>query len=147
MGDDNVFTSVGFNKSLEAVFQQLRNLIESTDGCNAKVYKPRGMKQARAAHIAPGADGRKKAQHVFAMIDPRKGSMLISRRRKGRSRNPKSPWRISLDSQFSDWDSLKRLLQEWSLDPKLPKKPKVSHDFGDGVALPGGLPETNHSKF
>lgn len=147
MTADDIFISVGFDKSLEPVFQQVRNLIESADGCDAKLYKPPIMKQARAAHIPPGADGKKKAQQVFAVIEPRRGSMLILRRRKGRSQNPKARWKIRIDSKFSDWDGLQKLLAEWSLDPKLPRKPKVTHDFGDGRALPGGLPETNHSKL
>jgi hypothetical protein len=42
---------------------------------------------------------------------------------------------------------LEKALNEWALDPKLPKKPKAQYDYGDGVALPGGLPETNHAKF
>lgn len=147
MTADNVFTSVGFDKSLETVFQRVRNIIESADGCNGKVYKPPRMRQARAAQIAPGADGRKKAQQVFAVIDPRRGSMLISRRRKGRSQNPKAPWRVSVDAEFSDWAGLQKRLREWSLDPKLPRNPPVTREFGDGISIPGGLPETNHSKF
>jgi hypothetical protein len=103
---DNIFESVGFDKSLEDVFQRIRAIIESPDGCNAGVYKPVRMSQARAAHILPGAEGRKKAQQVFAEIRPRRSSIQVARRRNARSRNPGARWEITIDRNFSDWHDL-----------------------------------------
>jgi hypothetical protein len=54
---------------------------------------------------------------------------------------------ILIDHAFTAWSLFEKTVKEWSLDPKRIKKPKVSRDFGDGIALPGGLPETNPSKF
>jgi len=146
MNADDIFSRAGFDNSLEPAFQRIRQFIEAPNGCNAKLYKPPKMKQARAAHIAPGENG-VKARQVFVMIHPRKNAMLVLRRAPYRKGKPKDQGQLLIDSAFSEWERLERSLREWSFDPRQPKKPKVSFDFGDGKALAGGLPETNHSKF
>ena len=146
MDDGNIFLTAGFDPSLAEVFCKLRSLIEEPEGCNAKVYKPTNMRQARAAHIAPGEAGTK-ARKVFLMISPRKKGMALERRRQFRAKKPKDQYYVKMDNKFSDWNELSKTLKEWSLDPVSPKKPKHEIEFGDGHALPGGLPETNRSKF
>jgi hypothetical protein len=144
---DTLFQNVGFDDSLNDQFERIREFIETPAGCNASVYKPDNMHQARAAHIPPGVKGRKKAQQVFAEIRPRRNAIQVARRRTPRKRNPGARWQFWVDRGFNEWDALEKALKEWSLDPKPPKKPKAQYDYGDGVALPGGLPETNHAKF
>jgi hypothetical protein len=94
----------------------------------------------------PGEGGRRIAKQVFLMVKPRRHEMVLLRRR-FRKRKPKNEWLIEVASNFSDWSGLKARLKEWSLDVKEPKRPKPAHEWGDGHALPGGLPETNRAKF
>ena len=68
-------------------------------------------------------------------------------RRRFRKKKPKNEWLIEVGAGFSDWDGLEAALKEWSNDVKVPIKPKTALEWGDGHALPGGLPETNRSKF
>jgi hypothetical protein len=147
MSDEDVFLKVGFDKEFEPAFRRICAFIRSIDGCNADVYKPPTLKEARAAHNPPAKSGKKKAQQVFLIIHRRKGAMLLRRRLRYRLGKPKDQQEIRVDSGFTDWAQLERTVREWSHDPKQSPKPKPERDFGDGVALPGGLPETNRSRF
>jgi hypothetical protein len=147
MVEDSIFAKVGFSESMKAHFVRLANFIEDERGCNASVYKPPNMKEARAAHVPPIKSGKKKAQQVFLMIRPRRDALQLKRRDRNNQGKPKSQMIFTLTPDFSDWELLERTMMEWSLDPKQPRRPKDEWDYGDGVALPGGLPETNPSKF
>jgi hypothetical protein len=105
------------------------------------------MKEVRASHIPPVYSGKNRAQQVFLMIRKRGNAIVLLRRRRFRLDKPKEQWEILMGSDFSDWSQLKKIIKLWSLDPKLPAKPKIRRDFGDGIALPGGRPESNRSKF
>jgi hypothetical protein len=144
--DNEIFSKVGFDKSLRDAFHRICAFIASADGCDAGVYKPPNMKQMRAAHVSPGEGGRKIAKQVFLMVKPRRHEMVLLRRR-FRKRKPKNEWLIEVGSNFSDWARLEAKLKEWSHDWEGPRKPKTALEWGDGHALPGGLPETNRSKF
>ena len=142
--DEYIFSAVKFDDSVRQVIHTLQDLLKSADGCNAKVYETHAGKQAHAALIGP-SEKHKKAQYLFLNIFPASGSLRLCRRWGGG--RPKGQTEIHLGSNFSAWEPLKKRLQEWSLDPKQSRQPKPTHEFGDGIALPGGLPETNHSKF
>jgi hypothetical protein len=144
--DNEVFSKVGFDPSLRDAFNRICAIIESTNGCNARLYKPPHMKQMRAAHVAPGDGGRKIAKQVFLMVNPRIHEMVLLRRR-FRKKKPRNEWLIKVDADFSQWAGLEVALKEWSHDVKVPIKPKTVLEWGDGHALPGGLPETNRTKF
>jgi hypothetical protein len=113
----SLFTEVGFDDSFEHLFNSICDFVEAAEGCNAKMYKPPKMMQARAAHALPG-DGRAKAQRVFLMIEPRKSGMVLLRRKAYRAGKPKGQWCIPVESGFADWEGLKSKLKEWSFDPK-----------------------------
>ena len=145
--DNEIFSEVGFDRSLRDAFNRICAFIASADGCNAGVYKPPKMSQMRAAHVLPGEGGRKKANQVFLIVEPRISGMVLKRRRRfGKGRHDPE-CRIEVEANFSNWVGLEAKLKEWSFDVKGQTKPKTSLEWGDGHALPGGLPETNRSKF
>lgn len=147
MKHDQIFKEIGYPESSRTTFNQLCNLIEAKDGgCNAHVYKPPKMKEARAALIPPGAKG-VRAWQVFARIKPTTEGLVITRPRRFCKGKAESECRVCLGSDGSGWDGAKSALLQWCLDPIEPKKAATLIEFGDGHALPGGLPETNHSKF
>lgn len=145
--DNEIFSMVGFDESLRDAFNRICAFIDSGDGCNAGIYKPPHMRQMRAAHVVPGEDGRKIAKQVILKVEPRIRGMVLTRRRRLRKVRQVHEWRIEADLNFSKWAELEARLKEWSLDVKGPTKPKTALEWGDGHALPGGLPETNRSKF
>ena len=147
MMNADIFSEVGFKPELRPVFERLRECIESEQGCGGHVYKCPNMREVRGAHVAPGATGRKRAVGVFVWIQPRKNSIYLYRpysRRLGRSREERE---IELKSDFRDWPDLRKRLSEWCLDRKPHSKGRTEIEFGDGKALPGGLPETNRARF
>jgi hypothetical protein len=75
--DNEIFSKVGFDKSLRDAFNRICAFIESADGCSAGIYKPPHMKQMRAAHVLPGDGGRKIANQVFLMVKPRRREMVL----------------------------------------------------------------------
>ena len=140
------FSRVGFDPSLRDVFKRICDFIASADGCNAGTYKPPHMKQIRAAHVLPGA-GRKIASQVFLIAEPRTHGIVLKRRRRfGKGKNDPE-CRREVDENFQNWAGLEAGLKEWSHDWNKPKKPKTALEWGDGHALPGGLPETNRRRF
>jgi len=142
--DNEIFSKVGFDPSLRGAFNRICAFIENS--CDARIYKPPHMKQMRAAHVAPGDGGRKIAKQVFLMVKPRRHEMVLLRGR-FRKKKPRNEWLIEVDADFSGWAGLEAALKEWSHDRNIPKKPKTAIEWGDGHALPGGLPETNRHRF
>ena len=145
--DNEIFSEVGFDRSLRDAFNRICALIACADGCNARVYKPPNMKQVRAAHFLPGDEGRKKAKQVFLKVLPHGREMVLERRYRMREVRPKEEWQMKVGANFSDWVGLEAKLKEWSHDVKGPKKPRTALEWRNGHALPGGLPETNRAKF
>ena len=145
--DNEIFSKVGFDQSLRDAFNRICDFIAATDGCNAGIYKPPHMRQMRAAHVLPGEGGRKKANQVFLIVEPRIHGMVLKRRRRfGKGRHDPD-CRKEVDANYSDWARLEAKLKEWSHDWEGSTKPKTALEWKDGHALPGGLPETNRSKF
>jgi hypothetical protein len=145
--DNEIFAQVGFDQSLRGAFDRICAFIASADGCNAGIYKPPRMGHVRVAHVLPGEGGRKKAKQFFLMVAPRRHKILLLRRKPFRIGKPEEEGRIEVGKDFSDWIRLEAKLKEWSQDWKEPTKPKAAIEWGDGHALPGGLPETNRAKF
>jgi hypothetical protein len=145
--DDEIFSTVGFHQTLRDAFNRICAYVASSNGCNAKTYKPPHMKQMRAAHVLPGECGRTKASQVFLMIEPRTHGTVLRRRRRFGKRRDHPTCRKDIDATFSGWTELEASLKEWSLDWKRPAKPKTALEWGDGHALSGGLPETNRRRF
>ena len=146
-GDNEIFSRVGFDQSLRDAFNRICAFIASADGCNAGVYKPPNMRQMRAARVLPGESGRKKANQVFLIVEPRIHGMVLKRRRRSGKGRYDPDCRMEVGANYSDWARLGAKLKEWSHDWERPRKPKTALEWGDGRALPGGLPETNRSKF
>jgi hypothetical protein len=144
---DEIFSRVGFDPSLRDVFNRICVFIESADGCDARVYRPPNMRQMRAAHVLPGDGGWKKASQVFLMIDSRLHGMVLRRRRRFGKAKDDRDCRIEVAKGLSNSTRIEASLKEWSHDWDGPRKPKTAFEWGDGDALPGGLPETNRSKF
>lgn len=144
---NEIFSKAGFDRSLRDSFNRICAFIASADGCNAGIYKPPHMNQMRAAHVLPGEGGRKKANQVFLIVEPRIHGMVLKRRRRFGKGRYDPDCRKEVGANYSDWARLEASLKEWSYDVKRPTKPKTALEWGDGHALPGGLPETNRSKF
>jgi hypothetical protein len=145
--DNSIFSQVGFDKSLQGAFTRICDFVRAADGCNAGIYKPPRMGHMRVAHVLPGEGGRKKAKQFFLMVAPRRHKILLLRRKPFRIGKPEEEGRIEVGKDFSDWVRLEAKLKEWSQDWNEPAKPKPAVEWGDGHALPGGLPETNRAKF
>lgn len=146
MNRRQIFVEIGFDEALWTSFDKLCDHIEAAEGCKGHVYKPPKMKEARASHILPGISG-PHARQVFARIRPTRAGMVITRPRQFSKGKAGSECHIFLAPDGSGWEDAKSALLQWSLDPKQPKKATKMIEFGDGHALPGGLPETKHSKF
>jgi len=141
-----IFEEIGFAEALWTSFDKLCDHIENAEGCKGSVYKTQKMAELRAAHIPPGVNGSRAVQ-VFARIKPTNGGIAIIRPRRFCKGKAESECRVFLGSDGSGWDAASSALLQWRLDPMEPQKAPKMVEFGDGHALPGGLPETNHSKF
>jgi hypothetical protein len=141
-----LFASVEFDPISEPMFMRIAAMIESNLTCSAKLYKPPHMNQIRAAHFAPG-ETQEKAKNVFLLVDKRRGGLTVWSRRRLTGGRPKSETMKVIKENFQDWNELEIHIKQLCALAKDPRAPRTEWDFGDGIALPGGLPETNRRKF
>jgi hypothetical protein len=115
-----IFTEAGFEEASWDSLNRLWGLIESTGGCDARMYKPPKMRELRAAHVHPDLNGGR-AQHVFARIQRMGGGIALLRPRRFCKGNAEPECRLFLAPDGSGWEEAKLALLNWAQDSKPPK--------------------------
>ncbi len=130
MADKSLLDQIKLDESLRPICEKIVAFLEDKSGCGARVYKLPSARELRAAQVAPGENGRKRADQVFVRIRPKKDSIVLRRRKRYREGKPKEQGEIEIGPAFNDWEEMEKQLREWSYDPKTSKKPKAEYESG-----------------
>jgi hypothetical protein len=137
-----VFFDLNLSESMGPATVKIAKIIGE---CGGSLYPLPRLRQVRAAYDAPVGDHN--AKGVFIISKNHKDCIEILPPKRLWKDKAKSELAITICASFNDWDRLKERVREWSQQVKSNKKPPTSREKGDGFAISGGLPMTNHSKF